>query len=85
MMDLIQLSESKSVLDGLDAMVTARIGSHNYVHMFVDVPVACFVVTVAKLADDEPEWFIRGKWATIQAIETRIHESIMKPKGGDGE
>jgi hypothetical protein len=77
-MDSVQLSDSKAVVEGLEAMVTDRIGEHDYIHMFVDVPVACFVVTVAKLAEDKPEWFVRGKWATIQAIETRIHEAITR-------
>ena len=82
-MDMIQLTESKLVTDGLKAMVSAYIGENEYVHMFVDVPVACLVVTVAKMAEDEPEWFIRGKWATIQAIETRIHAAIIAAKASE--
>ncbi len=83
-MDMVQLSDSSVVIEGLSQMLIDRIGTDcdgdiYYARSWVSVTTACFVVTVAKLAEDKPEWFPRGKWATIQAIETRIHDAIMTP------
>lgn len=72
-MDAVLLSDSSKVIDGLDQMMQAAVGPHGYVHGYVDVPIALLIVEVAKLAEDRPEWFPRGKWATIQAIQARIN------------
>lgn len=32
-----------------------------------------YVVLVLKKLDDRPEWFPKGKWATIQEIERQLH------------
>ena len=76
-MDAVLLSESSRVVDGLSLMMEAAVGPHDYVHGYVDVPVALLIIEVAKLAEDRPEWFPRGKWATIQAITERARLQLI--------
>lgn len=76
-MDAVQLSDSSRVLDGLRDMLAAALGDeHDYVHSHVEVPVALLIIEAAKRADDRPEWFIRGKWATIQAIQAATDKQL---------
>ena len=42
--------------------------------MYIDK--VLFIIEIAKMSDDIVAWFPRGKWATIQAIEHRIHIAI---------
>ena len=44
--------------------------------MIAEVPIALYIVEIAKIADDKEEWFPLGKWATIQAIQGRIEKEI---------
>jgi hypothetical protein len=76
MVDDIHLTDSSRVADGLSDMLKASIGEHDYAHHYVSVPVALFIVAVAKRAPDHAEWFPRGKWATIQNIESRIEKML---------
>lgn len=39
-----------------------------------------WVLLQLKVADDCPEWFPRGKWATIQVIETFLTEEAKAQK-----
>lgn len=65
----VALELSERGLDGLREMMAAAIGDHDYIHAHVDVSVALLVIEVAKRAPDNPDWFPRGKWATIQAMQ----------------
>lgn len=76
-MDFIKLGGSR-VIDGLGLMLEAMLGEpHGYTDSrFVDVPTALLIVEIAKIAEDRDEWFPCGKWATIQAIQSRIGEQL---------
>lgn len=76
-MDSILISENSAVVEGLSQMMEAAVGPHDYVHGYVDVPIALFIVEIAKLAEDRPEWFPRGRWATIQSIQRRTHVQMI--------
>lgn len=77
-MDSVKLSDSTRTLDGLRDMMESALGLHDYVHMHVEIPIALFIVEVAKRSEDKPEWFPRGKWATIQEIQTTIEEQLTR-------
>lgn len=70
-MDYIILSNSEAGDAGILTMLEHFLGPHDYSRL-VDVGVALMVIEIAKRADDRPEWFIRGKWTMIQAIQGRI-------------
>ena len=75
-MDSVLLSDSSRVLDGLRDMMEAAIGPHEYVHSYVDVPIALLVIEASKRAEDRDEWFPRGKWATIQSIQGATEKQL---------
>ena len=75
-MDSVILSESSRVLDGLRDMMTAAIGAHEYVHAHVDASIALLVIEAAKRAEDRDEWFPRGKWATIQHMQSATDRQL---------
>ena len=75
-MDAVLLSKSRSVCEALENMLTAALGSHGYVGGYVDVSIALMVVEIAKRAEDKPEWFPRGKWATIQSIKAACEHEL---------
>lgn len=68
--DAVKLSDSNSVLDGLRDMLEASIGPHELVWMHVEARTALLIIEAAKRAQDKPQWFPRGKWATIHAMQT---------------
>ena len=70
------LTDSPRVRDGLDAMLTAAIGEHGYMLDYVDVQLALLLIEAAKRADDRPDWFPRGKWATVQAMQERTDREL---------
>lgn len=79
-MDYIHLSDSSKVIEGL-AEMTRVLLADNYdevIQTYVDVPTSLFVVEIAKRAEDNSDWFPRGKWATIQHIEGKIDAEISK-------
>lgn len=76
-MDAVLLSDSSKVIDGLNQMMEAALGPHDYVHGYVEVPIALLIIEIAELAEDRPEWFPRGKWATIQAIQERTNRELI--------
>ncbi len=77
-MDSLCLSDSASVCEGLDRMLTAAIGEHGYRMAAVEAGAALLVLEAAGRAEDRPEWFPRGKWATIQAMQERVEVELQK-------
>lgn len=75
-MDFIRLSDNGKVLYGLSLMLEAAIGPHDMIHSHVDVPTALLVIEAAKRAEDSEDWFPRGKWATIQAVQSAIEKQL---------
>jgi len=75
-LDSVLLSDSKSVQAALSDMLTAAIGLHGYHLSWVDVSVALLVIECAKRAPDREEWFPRGKWATIQAMQQATEREL---------
>jgi hypothetical protein len=71
-LDSVWLTDSDSVRDGLEAMLTAAIGAHGYGLGFVEPGLALLVIEAAKRAQDRADWFPRGKWATVQAMQDRV-------------
>lgn len=75
-MDFIDLGGSR-VVDGLGLMLEAALGSHGYTDSnLVEVPIALLIIEIAKVAEDRDEWFLCGKWATIQAIQSRVEKEL---------
>jgi len=75
-MDSVKLSDSGRVIEGLRDMMDAAVGPHDMVHSYVEVPIALLLIEVAKRADDRDEWFPRGKWATIQAMQAETERQL---------
>lgn len=76
MLDLIHLSDSSRVRDGMADMLTAAIGEHGYTLTWVEPAIALLVIECAKRAEDRDEWFPHGKWATIQAIQAKVDAQL---------
>lgn len=85
MSDSVHLTDSAKVLAGLSDMIEAALGPHDYTHSFVDVPIALFILELVRRAPDKPEWFPRGKWATIQSIQTATEKELVKLKWESGK
>lgn len=77
-MDSILISHNDRVRDGLANMLETAIGPNEIIQVFVPLEWALFILCLAKEAPDKDQWFPRGKWATIQAIEGRIDKEISK-------
>lgn len=77
-MDNIYLSESVATIEGLRQMLIAHLGHNAYSQRWVSVPEALLIIEIAKRAQDKDEWFPRGKWATIQALQDRVHAELDK-------
>jgi len=75
-LDSVRLTDSDSVRDGLEDMLTAAIGEHGYDLGFVEPGLALLVIEVAKRAEDREDWFPRGKWATVQAMQERTEREL---------
>lgn len=74
----ILLTDSDSVRRGLASMLTSAIGDHDYPLSYTDLPTALFIIEIAKRSEDRPEWFPRGKWATIQALQDRTERALAR-------
>ena len=74
----VDLTVKGRVRDGLRDMLTAAIGDHEYELGCVDCAVALLVIEAAKRAEDRPDWFPAGKWATIQAMQDRTDGVLRK-------
>lgn len=75
-MEGVYLSDSERVRDGLDDMMSAMGDLSGLVYPYVQVEIALLIVEIAKRAPDKAEWFVHGKWATIQSLEGKIREVI---------
>lgn len=75
-LDSVLLTDSDRVRDGLADMLTAAIGDHAHELRHVDVSLALLVIEAAKRAEDREEWFPRGKWATVQAMQERVEREL---------
>lgn len=75
-LDSVRLTDSDRVRDGLEDMLTAAIGEHGYDLGFVEPGLALLVIEAAKRADDRDDWFPRGKWATVQAMQERTEREL---------
>ena len=75
-LDSVQLTDSDRVRDGLEDMLTAAIGEHGYGLGFVEPGLALLVLEAAKRAEDRDDWFPRGKWATVQAMQERVEREL---------
>mgnify|MGYP003406614353 CR=1 FL=1 len=75
-LDTVMLTDSPLVRDGLADMLTAAIGEHGYSLGHVDVQLALLVIEAAKRAEDREDWFPRGKWATVQAMQERTEREL---------
>lgn len=70
-MGSVSLSDFKDSGEAILRMLEHYIGDHDYQRL-VPIEIALLVVEIAKRAEDRPDWFVRGKWAMIQAIQDRI-------------
>lgn len=77
-MDFINLSDSSIVIDGLSEIYENLFGCHDVVHRFVEVQTALLIIEIAKRVQDKEKWFPKGKWATIQSIQSKINKEINK-------
>ncbi|MHB1176110.1 MAG: hypothetical protein ACYCZJ_13405 [Sulfuriferula sp.] len=75
-LDTVMLTDSPRVRDGLSDMLTAAIGEHGYNLGHVGVQLALLVIEAAKRAEDREDWFPRGKWATVQAMQERAEREL---------
>lgn len=75
-LDSVLLTDSDRVRDGLESMLTAAIGEHGYGLRFVQPELALLVIEAAKRAEDRDDWFPRGKWATVQAMQERTEREL---------
>ena len=75
---MIKLVDTIEALDGLELMTKEMMNTTDHVAGKKDIAAALFITALAKKADDKPEWFPKGKWATIQLMEARIGEQIDK-------
>ena len=75
-LDSVRLTDSDRVRDGLEDMLTAAIGDHGYDLGFVEPGLALLVIEAAKRAEGRDEWFPRGKWATVQAMQERVEREL---------
>jgi len=72
----VMLTDSPRMRDSLADMLTAAIGEHGYSLGHVDVQLALLVIEAAKRAEDREDWFPRGKWATVQAMQERTEREL---------
>lgn len=74
----IQISESER--DGLQDMLDS-LGEDNPIgdlNHYIDLPIAFCLLEIAKAAPDKEEWFVRGKWATIQSLQSKCTDEMKK-------
>ena len=77
------LTESSLVQRGLEDMLTHYIGDHGYILSWIELPIALYVIEIAKRAEDRDQWFPRGKWATIQSIQSLCDIELTTIMSGD--
>lgn len=85
-LEIFLLSDHADVVEGLRRMMQERFGDEydEYARMWVPMGRALLIVAVARRVEDKPEYFPRGKWATIQAIEQGVDWVIDRALKGQG-
>jgi hypothetical protein len=81
--DMFQLSQSQAVRSGLQHMLETLcpVDFHTaelWTASWVEIAPTLFLIEIARRAEDKEEFFPRGKWATIQAIQGRLDEAMTK-------
>jgi hypothetical protein len=83
--DLILVSESSLVCQGLVSMVDALCGLYDglscedtWFRSYMEAGPILIVIELAKRAEDKPEWFLHGKWATIQSLQGRVDAELTR-------
>jgi molybdenum cofactor biosynthesis enzyme MoaA len=79
-MNHIQLTQNQKVLDGLREMMYTADEMRDFVYFTVNLEIALLIIEIAKIAEDKPEWFPKGKWATIQNIQSNVEQELNKLK-----
>lgn len=76
--DLIHLSSSPAVLNGLRTMMEDLKGQDEaeIIRPWMEIEPVLFLLEIMKRVDDRDIWFPHGKWATIQAITERVNVAI---------
>jgi hypothetical protein len=77
-LDVVLLTNSPSVRDGLNKMLTAAVGEHGYTLEWEELPIALLLIEIAKRANDREDWFPHGRWATIQHMQHIVDEEMRK-------
>ncbi len=80
--DSVYIGGSNHVLDGLGVMLEAALSDHDLVRGWMGVPTLLYVLEIAKRAEDRPEWFPHGKWATIQSLQVKVEKALDGIWGG---
>ena len=75
-MNVIHLTDNSIPANGLSDMMTVAIGDHGYTFRWVEVDFALLVIKIAKRAEDNPDWFPHGKWATIQRMQAVVEQEL---------
>jgi hypothetical protein len=75
-MDSIRLADHSRTLDGLRQMMEEIDDAAELVQAHVDVSIALLIAEIGRRAEDRPEWFPSGKWATLQHIQASIDRQI---------
>lgn len=76
--DLLHVSDSPAVLNGLRAMMEDLKGQDEaeIIRPWMEIEPVLFLLEIMKRADDRDIWFPHGKWATIQAVTARVDVAI---------
>lgn len=74
---MVRVSDSLAGVFGLRKLLQYALNDPTYrVGTSVDLGTALLFLEIMKAASDEPQWFIHGKWAMIQAIEQRVETEL---------
>lgn len=78
-MDFVYFIDSKMAFDGIRKML-AGVKMEWLVDggQWVDVEQALLIIEIAKRSEDREEWYPLGKWATIQAMQSRVDAELNK-------
>ena len=77
-MDSIRLTDHSDARVGLADMMEHYLSNNEYVQSYVEIEIALLICEIAKRAEDKAEWFPRGKWSMIQAIQGKIEQELAK-------
>jgi hypothetical protein len=77
-MRTIELSSNEDVIKGLDNMMKSVIHGSTIVRKIMAITDALLMIQIARVTTDLPCWFPKGKWATIQSIQSKIDVEVAK-------